>query len=147
MWAPPKRVRRVHGLFSVVSNNGFRGDLKMRLEKRNNNRLVLSVPMSFKVFQLENLEKDVQDKTLALKGEVQDMTQEGLLVISPSPFKSGDILELKMDIPGAGAVQTMAKVVWCKPEAGEYRSGVQFIPVREGDLRKLHEYFGSGSSA
>jgi hypothetical protein len=118
----------------------------MRLEKRNNNRLVLSVPIHFKVFQLENLEKDVRDKTLGLKGEVQDMTLEGLLVASSSPFKPGDILELKMEIPGAGAVQTLAKVVWCKPEAAEYRSGVQFIPVREDDLRKLKEYFGSGGS-
>ena len=48
----------------------------MKLEHRKDNRVVLSVPLRYKIFQLENLEKEVRDQVLGLKGELKDLAQE-----------------------------------------------------------------------
>ncbi len=120
----------------------------MRLEKRRQNRLLLSIQIQFKVFEIENLEKDIRDPSLNLKAEIQDVSLGGLQVVSENPFEAGDVLELEMEVPGKGRVRSVAKVVWCKkdPEKGvaTYRSGIQFIPVYEDDLKKLEEYLRRG---
>lgn len=120
----------------------------MKLEQRQNNRVLLSIPVNYKVYQIQNLEKDIQDKVLKLKAEIQDLSLGGTQVVSDQSFQHGAILELQLDLGSIGKVQTLAKVVWTQPhtegEPGEYRSGIQFIPVYEGDLQKLEDYFKRG---
>jgi hypothetical protein len=121
----------------------------MRLEKRKANRVVLSVPIQYKVFQLDNLEKSVQDQALNRMAEIQNVSLSGIQVVSPGPFRPGDVMELELEIPGRGSVRSVAKVIWCQPNpaAGpsEYRSGIQFIPVYEEDLHKLQDYLKPGN--
>ncbi len=120
----------------------------MQLENRRDNRVNLSVPVRYKIFQIENLEKDVKDPTLGLKAEIQDLSLGGLQVVSDKPFQSGSVLELEVDIPKVGLIRTVAKVIWCRPREGsskgEFNSGIQFIPVYEEDLKKLNDYFKTG---
>jgi hypothetical protein len=114
----------------------------VNLEKRKASRVILSVPVHYKVFQLEQLEKDIQDEVLRWKAEVQDISSVGLQVVAPRPFREGDALEIEVDIPDRGRVRSVAKVVWCQRECleGDYRSGIQFIPVYGDDLKKLKEF-------
>jgi hypothetical protein len=116
----------------------------MRLEKRKDNRLVLSVPIQYKIFNLDRLEMDIRDPSLGMRALLQDLSLGGIQVVSSEAFQSGVVLELELEIPGKGPVRSVAKVVWCNSESFsggfEYRSGIQFIPVYEEDLIKLEEY-------
>ena len=116
----------------------------MHLEQRKNNRIVFSIPVQYKVFELENLEKDVQDKVLNLRAEIENLSAGGIQVVSENPFKMGDVLEVELEIPGTAKIRTIAKVAWSRSrkENGkeEFCSGVQFIPIQEDDLRRLEEY-------
>lgn len=114
----------------------------MKLEKRKDNRVILSVTVQYKVFQLDRLEKDVQDETLGLKAALQNVSLGGLQVVSAAPFQKGDILEIQLEIPNGGRVRSVAKVAWCEKDGAgpDYRSGIQFIPVYEDDLKKLVDF-------
>ena len=115
------------------------------LEHRKNNRILFSIPAQYKIFQLENLEKDVLNDELALKAAIEDMSMGGIQVVSEAPFREGDILELELSIPSVGKARTIAKVVWSREESTQgryvFRSGIQFIPVYEDDLKKVKAYF------
>jgi hypothetical protein len=120
----------------------------VKLEQRKNNRIILSIPLRYKVFHMDNLEKEVREQTLNLKAEIQDLSFGGIQVVSNNPFQPGIILELELEIPGHRLVRTVAKVVWCKPASSsngaEFNSGIQFIPVYEDDLMMLNEYLKVG---
>ncbi len=120
----------------------------MKPEKRKNNRVTLSVPVRYKVFQLENLEKDVREEVLALRASIQDLSAGGTRVVSEKPFRPGDIIELEMEIPGDRVVRSVAKVAWSRPapkgKGREFYAGIQFIPVYEEDLAKLKDYLKGG---
>ena len=120
----------------------------LKLEQRKNNRIILSIPIAYKVFRIENLEKDVTDQNLGLRAEIQDMSLGGIQVVSEKRFETGDIIEFEAAIPGVGLVRTVAKVIWCRADESkktvEYNSGIHFIPVYEDDLKKLTEYFKTG---
>src|SRR5579872_4617672 len=116
----------------------------MKLEQRKDNRIVLSVPVLYKIFNLENLEKDVQDQTLNFKAALQDLSRGGIQVVSDQAFQPGAVLELEISIPGDKLVRTVAKVIWCRPTGKEFTSGIQFIPMYEGDLLKLNQYLKEG---
>jgi c-di-GMP-binding flagellar brake protein YcgR len=120
----------------------------MKLEQRQNNRILLSIPVNYKVYQIENLEQDIQDKVLGLKAEIQDLSLGGTQIVSSQAISPGSVLELNLDLADIGKVQTVAKVIWTKPDLennpGDYRSGIQFVPVYEEDLQKLEDYFKRG---
>jgi len=124
------------------------GDGKIQainLEHRMNDRVVFSVPVNYKIFQLENLEKDVKNETLGLKAAIEDMSLGGIQVVSEKPFSEGAVIELELPIPKDGSARTVAKVVWCREEGvgkdKKFRSGIQFIPVFENDLKRVKDYF------
>lgn len=118
----------------------------MKLEKRKASRVILSVPVQYKVFQIDQLEENIQDEVLRFKANLQDVSLGGLQVVSANSFRKGDILEIEIKIPAGGGVQSVAKVIWCKREGSgpDYRSGIQFIPVYEEDLIKLRDYLKGG---
>jgi hypothetical protein len=120
----------------------------MKPEKRKNSRVTLSVPIRYKVFQLDNLEKDVREEVLTLRASIQDLSAGGIRVVSEKPFRPGDIIELEMEIPGDRVVRSVAKVAWSEPapkgKGPEHYAGIQFIPVYEEDLAKLKDYLRSG---
>ena len=121
----------------------------MKLEQRKANRITLSLPIVYKVFQLNDLEKNVREQNLDFKAEIQDLSLDGIQVVSEKRFEPGDILEIEVEIPRAGPARTVAKVIWCRADESkkpaEYNSGIQFIPVDENDLMKIKEYFRAGA--
>jgi|GEM_PF-3425561 len=116
---------------------------QMYLEKRSENRVLLSLPVQFKVFNLERLPDEVKDDRLDQKAEIQDLSLGGLQILSAVKLKEGDVLELEMAIPNKGAARSVAQVVWCKevPPGGSWYCGIHFIPVYEEDLANLKEFF------
>lgn len=119
----------------------------MKPEKRKSDRITLSLPVHYKVFQLEKLEKDVLETVLGSRAAIQNVSSGGIQVVSTSPFHAGDVLEMELEIPGGARVRSVAKVIWCRKEkqaSHDYRSGIQFIPVYEDDLEKLHHYLKKG---
>jgi hypothetical protein len=119
----------------------------MDLEKRREDRILLSLPVQFKVFDLQKLESDVQDPSLGYQAELKNLSADGLQVSSHEQFEKGDILELEVKLPNGGHLRSVAKVVWSrKDEKGSgFHSGIQLIPVYEEDLKKLHEFLKRGS--
>ncbi|SRR5579871_6019727 len=118
----------------------------MKLEKRKANRVILSVSVQYKIFQLDQLEKDVRDEALGLNAALHNVSLGGLQVVSTRAFQKGDILEIQLEVPGGGRIRSVAKVIWCEKDGsgGEYRSGIQFIPVYEDDLEKLEDFLKGG---
>ena len=119
----------------------------MYLEKRKENRVLLSLPVQFKVFNLEHLSEEVRDGHLDQKAQIQDLSVSGLQVLSAVQLKEGDVMELEMEIPDKGTTRSVAKVVWCRevPPGGAWHCGIHFIPLYEDDLANLKEFFGIGS--
>ena len=117
----------------------------MKIERRKDERVSLSLPVRFKVFDLASLEKDVRDQTLKSPAEAQDLSLGGIQVASEEPLRQGDVLELEFEVPGAGRVRTVAQMAWVRQEGeGRYCGGVRFIPVYEDDLEKIRVYFRKG---
>ena len=114
----------------------------MDLEKRREDRILLSLPVQFKVFDVQKLEKDVLDPVLGSWAELRNLSADGLQLSSADPFTTGDVLELEVDLPDGGHVRSVAKVVWCRKDStGKgHHSGIQLIPVFEEDLRRLREF-------
>jgi hypothetical protein len=50
----------------------------VKLEQRKANRITLSLPIVYKVFQLHNLEQDVREQNLDFKAELQDLSLDGI---------------------------------------------------------------------
>jgi Tfp pilus assembly protein PilZ len=119
----------------------------MKLETRVKNRAVVSMTVRYKMFKLDNLEKDIRDKVLRMRANARDLSRGGMQVVSEDPLKAGDILEIAMRIPGEGQTRTLAKVVWNRPATADgkrvFRSGIRFIPVDEKELRRVEEYLAS----
>jgi hypothetical protein len=118
----------------------------MYIEKRKENRVCLSLPAQFMVFDLEKLPEEVKDGKLEGKALIQDVSLGGLQVLSAVVLKEGDIMELEMEIPGKGKMRSVAKVAWSRevPPGGSWQCGIHFIPVYEEDLAVLKEFFGVG---
>jgi hypothetical protein len=117
----------------------------MKIERRKDERVSLSLPVRFKVFDLARLEKDVRDQALKVPAEAQDLSLGGIQVVSEEPLREGDVLELEFEVPGSGRVRTVAQMAWVREGAeGRYSGGVRFIPVYEEDLEKIRVYFQKG---
>lgn len=125
------------------------GDGPMGPENRKENRILLSIPVRYKVFDLQKLDKDVQDPNLGQEALLQNLSSGGLQVTSVTEFRAGDVLELEIDLPQEGRVRSVAKVVWCRKDGplapGHFHCGIQLIPVYESDLEKLNRYLDKGS--
>jgi hypothetical protein len=119
----------------------------MYIEKRKENRVCLSLPAQFKVFDLGRLPEEVKEGRLEGKAQIQDVSLGGLQVLSAVQLKEGDVMELEMEIPGKGKMRSVAKVAWSRevPPGGSWQCGIHFIPVYEADLEVLNVFFGVGS--
>lgn len=118
----------------------------MSQEKRRHDRENLSLPVHYKVYDTDRLEGDLDDPTLDRLGILQDLSVGGMQLLTGYPVREKQILELELEVPGHGRVRTLAKVAWARPGSGpprgDWRCGIQFIPVYQDDIDKIREYFG-----
>ncbi len=92
-------------------------------------------------------------------GLSRNIGPDGICLKTPTPFKAGDILSLKIDLPGwqrhkhsvaaivddakaVAPLTAVVEVVWCKEITGEegYEMGVRFRDIYEDDRKALLRY-------
>jgi hypothetical protein len=95
-------------------------------------------------------------------GLSRNIGANGICLKTPTPYKEGDILSLKIDLPGwqqykhsvaaivdeekaVAPLTAVVEVVWCKEAPGEegYEMGVRFRDVYEDDRKALLRYLDS----
>ena len=117
----------------------------MIIERRQNHRVSLTLPVRYKIFHLDQIENEIQEESFRLSAKSLDISLGGIQVVSEDPLFVGDVLELEFDLPQAGRVRTVAKMAWVKKgsgsDLGKTVCGIRFIPVYENDLEKIKVYF------
>ncbi len=92
-------------------------------------------------------------------GMSRNIGPEGVCLTSPEPYDAGDILSLKIDLPGwqrfnpsvaaivdeekaVAPLTAVVEVVWCRPMTGQegFEMGVRFRDIYEDDRKALLRY-------
>jgi Tfp pilus assembly protein PilZ len=61
--------------------------------------------------------------------DLNDLTKSGICFRTNKNITTGDMVHLKIDIPGRQKIQVKGRVVWVdNRETNEYSVGVQFLP-------------------
>lgn len=92
------------------------------------------------------------------QGLSKNISVEGICIITPKAFANGDILSLKIDLPGwqrykrnitaivddteaAAPLTAVVEVVWCQPSSSRgYELGVKFRDIYSDDHEALKNY-------
>ena len=99
------------------------------------------------------------DKTGGDQGLSKNISPDGICVITPKAYTKGDILSLKIDLPGwqrykrnvtaivddaeaAAPLTAVVEVMWCQPRpgSGSYEIGVKFRDIYADDHAALIHY-------
>jgi hypothetical protein len=114
---------------------------KMFLDKRAHNRILVKLPVSFKV-----LDEKRKDKSLRNRGDFHrdaeswDTSLGGMYLVSEEPLRSGEHLSLKISIPHKdGGLTVLADVVW----ADDSGAGLRFIGMKDEEIRSLEDHLKS----
>jgi len=74
----------------------------------------------------------------------KDLSREGLKMNSSYDLKTGDLLDLEIDIPDdPKPVKTTAKVMWSRPAEGQnqgYDQGIRFVMMDPVDKFRILDY-------
>ena len=74
----------------------------------------------------------------------KDLSREGLKMNSNYDLKTGDLLDLEIDIPDdPKPVKTTAKVMWSRPAEGQnqgYDQGIRFVMMDPVDKFRILDY-------
>ncbi|MDR2892229.1 MAG: PilZ domain-containing protein [Deltaproteobacteria bacterium] len=88
-----------------------------------------------------------------IESSVNDISQGGISIESPRPLDAGQTMQVKVHIPMLNRFSSsffkvyendadqyfmaIAKVIWCKPAAGKYMVGMEFVNVDDTQSRAL----------
>ncbi len=103
----------------------------------------------------------VRDKSVQTR--CYDISEGGLSIESPSSFKTGDKLQVKINIPLLNKFSpgffkvyendadqyfmAIAEVMWCKPQAGICLVGMRYVNVDDNQARALAGMINKAFSA
>jgi c-di-GMP-binding flagellar brake protein YcgR len=89
----------------------------------------------------------------AIKSNINDISIGGICVESPRPLENGLTMQVKVNIPMLNRFSSsflkvyendaeqyfmaIARTIWCKPNAGKYMVGMEFVNVDETQTRAL----------
>lgn len=106
----------------------------LAVEKRRYPRYSVEFPLDF---------TRVEDKE-TYGGMVANVSEGGLLVYLPQRMEIGTVLKIEiLYVQGLefSTIKAVAKVVWAdlaaKESWGEYRYGLQFVQIEEGEMTRL----------
>ena len=106
------------------------------LEKRLHPRFLLNLPVEYYPI----------DAPGAAQGHTLNASQGGLMVCLRELFQKGQFISLKMFFASGAQLFTIvakAEVMWADQNMGEdgnYRYGVKFVEISEGDLARLKTF-------
>jgi hypothetical protein len=80
-------------------------------------------------------------------GIIRDLSPKGLRVMTEVEVRTGDLVELKVDLPGnRGALLAKARVIWDGMSGNRFHPhllGMEFIQISAEDLARLEEFVRS----
>jgi len=85
----------------------------------------------------------------SLAGTTRDVSQGGLALLGPDPFRVGEHLLVKLELPQVkGAVTCLAEVRWAdefeEMHRKVYRAGLKFSSLLREDVLRLDAYLKGG---
>lgn len=81
--------------------------------------------------ELQSAGPDLADQSEYLDGVTYDVSPGGLRLGVSEPLTEGAILPVMVTLPGQGAFNLMAEVVWCRPSGGHWQAGLQLLESDE----------------
>ena len=116
-------------------------EAKMSFNKRTYPRVPAHIPVTYLVMKGQQKDRTIQDLLAnTKKAETVDASLGGMLLGGKLDMDKGDLLTLKITIPGrAAALSAFAKVMWVKEEG----VGVNFVSMTKEDNKALDVYLKS----
>ena len=111
-------------------------DMYLGLERRRHARIDYKIDVSF-----------VREQGEILDSQSVDLSEGGMCIASSHSIKIGTETELLISLPKRfGTIRAKAKVMWARKieETNEYRLGLEFFEISDGDKRVLREFLESG---
>jgi len=108
------------------------------LDKRVHSRVPVKIPVSFRLMDDHKEIKNVREMGTKVKsGQTMDSSLGGMYIVAETTMKMGDILSLKISIPGRTAPTTaFAEVMWSNATG----AGIRFLAMKEEDVKLLEVY-------
>jgi hypothetical protein len=108
------------------------------LDKRAHDRILVRLPITFKVMDESTQEKEPQDGgKIQRDAQILDASLGGMYIISEEALKPGDHLNLKLFLhPKEDHLKILADVVWVDHSG----AGLRFVAMEQEDVNKLESY-------
>ncbi len=117
------------------------------IDKRRHPRRNAALPVLFKI--LNSTREIAQLAAQESRALSKDLSRSGLALASSHPLKKGDMIKLKLEMPGMDrAIRAFAEVVWSAEGVGpaqETLAGIRFLALRQED-EDLLDGFVAGAS-
>ncbi len=111
------------------------------LDKRLHSRVLVKIPVTFRLMDDHKEITIVREMGTRVKtGQTMDTSLGGMYIVAETPLKTGDILSLKISIPGRTAPTTaFAEVMWSNATG----AGIRFLAMKEEDIKLLEAFLES----
>lgn len=107
-------------------------------ERRVHPRVSVMIPISYSVMEAEKeIASALEERRMERHGHTLDVSLGGLFIMSEHPLKEGEILDIRITIPGLNNIlSATTEVVWSNEKGG----GVRFLRMKEEEMKTLKAY-------
>lgn len=107
-------------------------------ERRIHPRVSVMIPISYSVMEAEKeIASALEERRMERHGHTLDVSLGGLFIMSEHPLKEGEILDIRITIPGLNNIlSATTEVVWSNEKGG----GVRFLRMKEEEMKTLKAY-------
>ncbi|MCK5219350.1 PilZ domain-containing protein [bacterium] len=117
----------------------------LSFDKRKHPRITVTIQIKYKVInQSEEAVSIMEQKKVIQDGKADNVSAEGLFLVSEKILENGDILKLEVTLPGEPQpLRAFSEVVWISdyglPE-GKHGAGIYFMALRDEDADKIGRF-------
>lgn len=117
----------------------------LSFDKRKHPRVKIEIPVKYKIInQTEEALAVMEQKKYHQMAKSQDVSVEGLFLVSESLLEKGDILKLEVHLPEEKhPVRAFSEVVWTLDQglpAGRHGAGIYFMALRDEDAERMKHF-------
>jgi len=120
-------------------------DASLSFDKRKHPRITVTIQIKYKVInQSEEAVSVMEQKKVIQLGKSNNVSAEGLFLVSDKILEKGDILKLEVVLPEEPQpLRAFSEVVWVSdyglPE-GRHGAGIYFMALRDEDADKIGRF-------